>query len=234
MARLSRLVVPQQPHFINQIGHDRQPVFRDSEDYAAYLNWLREGARKFRVALHAYVLLPEETALLATPVDEQGLSRMMQWVSRYYVPWFNHKYHRSGTLWGGRYKAAVLDAPSWLLDCCRYLEMLPVRASAAAEPADYRWSSFAHHAGIQADPLITDHPLYWALGNTPFEREAAYRQRMELGISAAESERIASALRSGWALGPEAFRDELEKKTGRRAGPTRRGRPPKRREAIVE
>jgi putative transposase len=227
MARLSRLVVPQQPHYVSQVGHDGQPVFRDSEDYAAYLNWLREGARKFRVAIHAYALLPEHIALLATPSDEQGLSRLMQWVSRYYVPFFNAKYGRSGTLWGGRYKASVLDAPTWLLDCCRFIETLPVRAGAAAEPGDYRWSSFAHHAGTQADPLITDHPLYWALGNTPFEREAAWRRRMEGGLSAAESERLASALRSGWALGPETFRSEMEKKTGRRAGPARRGRPPK-------
>ena len=42
MARLPRLVVPHQPHYISQHGHDGQPVFRDSEDYAAYLGWLRE------------------------------------------------------------------------------------------------------------------------------------------------------------------------------------------------
>lgn len=227
MARLSRLVVPQQPHYVSQVGHDRQPVFRDSEDYATYLNWLREGARKFRVAIHAYVLLPEAIDLLATPADAEGLPRMMQWLSRYYVPYFNRKYGRTGTLWGGRYRAAVLDAPTWLLDCCRFLEMQPVRLGTAAEPQEYRWSSFAHHAGIQADPVITDHPLYWALGNTPFEREAAYRRRVEAGMSAAETERLASALRSGWALGPEAFRSEMERKTGRRAGPARRGRPPK-------
>jgi putative transposase len=226
MARLPRLVLPHQAHYISQYGHDRQPVFRDGEDYAAYLAWLREASRKFRVGVHAYVLLPEEINLLATPADEDGLGRMMQWVGRYYVPYFNRKYGRSGTLWSGRYKATVIDAPSYFLDCCRYMEMRPVLVSAAADPADYPWSSYGHHAGLRADQLISDHPLYWALGNTPFEREAAYRRLMEQGMSTAEIARLQSAVSAGWVLGPDKFRQEVEKQTRRRAGPARRGRPP--------
>ena len=227
MARLPRLVVPHQTHYISQYGHDRQPVFRDGEDYGAYLAWLREASRKFQVAVHAYVLLPEEVNLLATPVDEEGLGRMMQWVGRYYVPYFNRKYARSGTLWSGRYKATVIDAANYFLACCRYMEMRPVLAGAAADPADYPWSSYAHHAGIRADQLISGHSLYWALGNTPFEREAGYRRLMEQGMSTAEIARLQAAVSAGWALGSDGFRQELEKKTQRRAGPARRGRPPR-------
>ena len=227
MARLPRLVVPHQPHYISQRGHDGQPVFRDGDDYAAYLGWLREAGRKFDVAVHAYVLLPEEINLLATPSDQDGLGKMMQWTGRYYVPWFNRKYARSGTLWGSRYKATVVDASSHFLDCCLYMEMRPVLVGAAADPADYRWSSYAHHAGTQTDALVADHPLYWALGNTPFEREAAYRGRMERGMSSTEITRLETAVQAEWALGSDAFRVDLEKRTQRRVGPARRGRPPR-------
>jgi len=227
MARLPRLVLPHQPHYISQRGHDGQPVFRDSEDYAAYLGWLREAGKKFGVAIHGYLLLPEEINLLITPSDQQGLGRMMQWIGRYYVPWFNRKYARSGTLWSSRYKATVVDAQSHFLDCCLYMEMRPVLVGAAADPADYRWSSYAHHAGTAAEPLIADHPLYWALGNTPFEREAAYRGLMERGMSSKEIARLERAVRAEWALGSESFRSDLEKRTQRRVGPARRGRPPK-------
>lgn len=75
MARLPRLVIPQQTHYLSQQGHDRQPVFRDSDDYIAYLAWLREASWKFGVALHAYVLLPESIDLLITPSDEEGPAR---------------------------------------------------------------------------------------------------------------------------------------------------------------
>jgi len=227
MARLPRLVVPHQPHYISQRGHDGQPVFRDSEDYAAYRNWLLEAGKKFGVAIHAYLLLPEEINLLINPSDQDGPGKMMQWTGRYYVPWFNRKYSRSGTLWTSRYKATVVDAQSHFLDCCLYMEMRPVLLGAAVDPADYRWSSYGHHAGVEPDPLVADHPLYWALGNTPFEREAAYRRLMERGMSSSKIALLESTVRAEWAMGSDAFRSDLEKRTQRRVGPARRGRPPK-------
>ena len=82
MARLPRLVVPHQPHHIVQQGNDRQPIFHAAEDYQRLLGWLRESARQYKVALHAYVLMPTQLQLLATPSDEEGLARTMQRVGR--------------------------------------------------------------------------------------------------------------------------------------------------------
>ncbi len=35
--------------------------------------------------------------------------------------------------------------------------------------------------------LVTPHALYWALGNTPFAREAAYAELVQAGISVERS-----------------------------------------------
>ena len=176
MARLPRLVIPHQPHHVIQRGNDRQAIFRDGDDHLAFLRWLRDASKSFKVAIHAYVLMPNHVHLLASPSDQSGLARMMQWIGRYYVPYFNQKYQRTGTLWEGRYKATVIDSEQYFMICSRYIELNPVRAGLVDNPADYRWSSYAHHVGIKADPLISDHSLYWRLGNTPFGREAAYSQ----------------------------------------------------------
>ena len=122
MARLPRIVVPHQPHYMTQAGNGRQTVFADAEDYLAFLGWMREAARQFKVAIHAYMLLPDRLALLASPTDTNGLGRMMQWIGRHYVPYFNAKYQRTGTLWQGRYKATVIDASQYLLLCSRFIE----------------------------------------------------------------------------------------------------------------
>jgi len=63
-----RLVVPNQVHHIIQRGHDKQTIFRDSADYTAFLEWLREGAKRFKLAIHAYVLMDDHIHLLATPL----------------------------------------------------------------------------------------------------------------------------------------------------------------------
>jgi len=225
MARLSRLVISHQQHHIMQWGNDRQAIFKDADDYASFLSWLAEAARQFKVAIHAYALLPDHLHLLATPSDADGLSRMMQWLGRHYVPYFNRKYQRSGTLWQGRYKATVIDPEAYFLTCSSYIELSPVQAALAREPADYAWTSYLHHIGARHDALITDHSLYWGMGNTPFQREAAYKELVEQGVSQKDGEALLHATEKGWLLGSSAFKAEMEKQTQRRVAPGKRGRP---------
>ncbi|HVL77389.1 MAG TPA: transposase [Noviherbaspirillum sp.] len=231
MARLPRLVAPNQPHHVTQSGLDSLTIFRDAQDFQIFHGWLREAARQFKVSVHAYVVMPDHFQLLATPHDEHGLGRMMQWIGRKYVPYFNARYARQGTLWQGRYKATVVDASSYLLLCSRYIEQLPVRAGLALSVADYPWSSASHHAGLKPDALITDHAAYWALGNTPFAREAAYRALVDQNLSADEVGMLNGAVRRGWPLGPNSFQQDLARRLGRRVSPSRRGRPARKAEA---
>ena len=225
MARQPRLILPKQPHHIVQRGNDRQLIFRAPEDYDRFLGWLRESSRFYRVAIHAYALLPTHLHLLATPDTEEGLAAMMQKLGRFYVPWYNSKYERAGGLFEGRFRTAVVDTDRHFLMCSRFIELAPVREGQASEPGAYAWSSYPHHAGLQPDSTITDHALVWALGNTPFQREAAYIDLVQQGIGADELEQIATAVQKGQPLGSQAFKQELERKTQRRILPAKRGRP---------
>ncbi|SDE16514.1 putative transposase [Massilia sp. PDC64] len=225
MARQPRLILPNQPHHILQRGNDNQVIFRDDEDYRRFLEFLRESAKFYRVAIHAYVLMPNHLHVLATPSDEDGLAAMMQKVGRLYVPWFNNKYGRSGTLFQGRFRTSVIDADAYFLACIRYIELNPLRNQLAFDPLDYPWSSYAHHAGVRPDPLITDHAKYWELGNTPFQREAAYIELARQGMSGQELDTINAAVLKGAPLGSHAFKVELEHKTKRQILPAKRGRP---------
>jgi putative transposase len=225
MARLPRLIVPHQPHHLIQQGNDRQPIFREPEDYQRFLGWLRDSAREYKVAIHAYVLMPTHLQLLATPSDEDGLAQAMQRVGRYYVPWYNAKYGRSGSLFQGRFKTSVIDSATYFLQCSLYIECSPVRAQLAGDALAYPWSSYAHHAGVNPDPVVTDHALYWALGNTPFQREALYKELAERPLTAPQLEVIDKAVLKGWPLGSDAFKADLEKKAQRQVLPAKRGRP---------
>jgi putative transposase len=225
MARLPRLILPKLPHVVIQRGNDNQTIFRDDEDYRRFLGWLRESAKTYRVAIHAYALMPNHLQLLATPVDEDGLAAMMQKVGRLYVPWFNNKYGRSGTLFQGRFRTSVVDPQEYFLTCVRYIELHPVRSQLAYTPLDYPWSSYPHHTGVQPDPLITDHVKFWELGNTPFQREAAYNELVQQGLNSQELETLDGALLKGAALGSHTFKLELERKTKRQILPAKRGRP---------
>jgi putative transposase len=233
MARLPRLVLVNHPHHVLQTGHDNQDIFREPEDYPRFLAWLRESAKEFKVAIHAYALMPNHLHLLATPSTPEGLAQMMQRTGRYYVPWFNSKYARSGSLFQGRFKTSLIDAQHYFMLCSRYIESNPVRSQLASDLRDYPWSSYPHHAGLRPDPVITDHALYWALGNTPFQREAAYIELSQPSLSQTELATVAAALLKGWPLGSDAFKTEIQHRAKRQVLPARRGRPPKAKPAEV-
>lgn len=225
MARLPRLALAGELHHVMLRGLVGQPVFRDDSDRAAFVAMLREAAAGEHVAIHAYVLLDHEVHLLATPTEAAALGRMVQNVGRRYVAAFNRRHGRRGTLWEGRFGASVLEAEPWLLDASVVVETLPVRAGIVGAAADWPWSSAGHHAGRRRDPLVSDHPAYWRLGNTPFERELAHTRALEAGVPDHTVEQLAAATRRGHALGSPAFVSRLAEEARRTVQPRPKGRP---------
>ena len=225
MARLPRLTLPGYPHHVIQRGNNRQPIFATSADRQVLLDLLFDNAKKFEVAIHAYVLMGNHFHLLATPQTLDGLPLMMQAVGRRYVRYFNDTQQRSGTLWEGRYKSTLIQAERYLLACMAYIDLNPVRAGLVAHPRDYPWSSFGHYTGQRIDRLITPHALFWELGNTPFAREAAYAQLVLSGISVVQQAALTDAALQGWALGEPDFVADLQKRTARRVSKGSAGRP---------
>jgi len=225
MARLPRLIVPGYPHHVIQRGVDRQPIVRTDADYEALRGFIAEEARAAGVALHAYVLMPNHFHLLLTPTQEGALARMMQSVGRRHVRHFNAQTQRSGTLWEGRYRCAVLQPQAHLLAAMAYLDLNPVRAGLAEAAADYPWSSHRHCIGQAVEKGLSTHPLYWALGNTPFAREQAYADRVAQGLGAELVRQLTDSGLHGWALGDEAFLAGLQKHSPRRVRKGRPGRP---------
>ena len=226
MARLGRYFLPDQPLHVIQRGIDRRAVFFRPDDYARYRAWLIEAADEYGCAVHAYVLMTNHVHLLVTPSDAESLPRTMQSLGRRYVRYINGTHRRTGTMWEGRYRAAPIDSDAYFLDCCRYIELNPVRARSVAHPRDYKWSSYRAHIGGEKDPLVSDHPLYRALGRSAAERQKAYREMFRAKLSAEFIEALRAATNGGWALGPERFKRKIAKLAGRRATKLPLGRPP--------
>jgi putative transposase len=99
--------------------------------------------------------------------------------------------------------------------------------AAAAGPAAAPWSSAAHHLGTATDTLPSDPPEWWMLGNTPFEREHAWRARLQAGPDPARAAALTRAVQGAWVAGSAAFAAQVEAMAGRPARPRRPGRPPR-------
>lgn len=225
MARQPRLAAAGHVHHVLQRGHNEQAVFLDDEDRGAFVALLRHAASAEQVAVHGYVLLDNEVQLLVTPPGARSLSRLMQAVGRGHGARFNRRHGHVGTLWAGRFRASIIEPDRWLLRCLCFVEGTASRSRDAVAGAVAPWSSAPHHLGLRREGMLSEHAAYWSLGNTPFERESAWRQLLERGLTDTDTVRIARALRTGAVLGGTDFQKQLAAETGRSVVSRPVGRP---------
>lgn len=227
MPRQPRLDLPHVPQHVVQRGNDRRPCFFEEIDRTRYLSELSDIAGRIGCAVHAYVLMTNHVHLLVTPSQTGQVGSMMQALGRRFVRYVNDRYHRTGTLWEGRYKACLVDSDHYLLRCYRYIELNPVRAGLVPTPSLYRWSSYHANALGEHAPLITAHSAYLALDPQTERRARVYLEFVEEALDPEELDVIRLRLQRQHALGGDRFRTMIEEQLQRRAGPAKIGRPHK-------
>jgi putative transposase len=223
MARRQRFLPVGIPAHIIHRGVNRQICFASDEDIAAYVNWLKEGARKYGVLIHAWVVMTNHVHLILTPTIDDACSFCMQYIGRHYVRYFNYRYQRTGPLFEGRFRSHPIQEDGYYLNCSRYIELNPVRAGIVNDPREYRWSSYCAQAlGLRVD-MWTAHSQYQQLGNTKRARQIAYRRLFDDEPNEALIHDIKRCQKTGFVLGTEKFRRDFEKLTGQPQSHQKRG-----------
>jgi putative transposase len=225
MPRRPRIKLAEVPQHVVQRGINREPCFFAEEDYHCYLHWLQKSAADWGCAIHAYVLMTNHVHLLVTSAKPEGIAKMMQSIGRRYVQYINRSYHRTGSLWEGRFKSSLVQAEEYLLTCMRYIELNPVRANMVNDPAQYRWSSYRHNGLGQADDRITPHPLYLSLDKDVAKRLTEYRGLFRSQLDDEALPDIRLALLQGQPLGSERFSEMMCAAVGVRRAQKKPGRP---------
>ena len=172
---------------------------------------LGERANHFRQAPHA----------------GRSISRIMQSLAVAHTWHFHRRRSSSGHVWQGRFKSPVIETDEHLLTVMRYAESNPLRAKMVTDLGSWRWSSYAAHAGMGVDPLVTEAPAWAQLGANN-EKRQAYWQRW---LHTPQTERELSALRksvvSGWPFGSDRWVKRMARLLGVPLEPRPRGRPRK-------
>lgn len=228
MPRKARILVPNYPHHIVQRGHNRKVVFLANEDYQFYLENLKEWKIKLGFKLYAWCLMTNHVHLIVEPGDDAGtVSELMKRLAGRQAAFVNKQEGRSGALWEGRFKASPIQRDNYLLACCRYVEMNPVRANMVVGPRQYRWSSYRERIGCVAHGLLDMDASYLGLADNVNGRVVRYQAYLKQDASDHEME----LLRKSWArnqlTGNDRFVDEIEIRLGRRVEHRARGRPAK-------
>lgn len=226
MPRSSRVVLSNCPHHIIQRGHNRQIVFAGDEDYLYYLENLKEWKHELGCKIYAFCLMTNHVHLIVDPGEKvENLALLMKRVSGRQTRYVNKMEGRSGTLWEGRYKSSPIKAGEYLLACCRYIELNPVRAKIVEKPEKYKWSSYRYKVRIEELDWLDLDPFYVGMGKTKKEREDKYKKWMEETVPDGEWELIRQVVQRGQLTGSNRFIEEVSKRSGKRIEFRGQGRP---------
>ena len=180
MPRMARVIVPHCPHHIVQRGHNKNAVFIGDKDFEYYLSTLEEWKQALQVNVYAYCLMTNHIHLILEAGNKpENISLLMKRLAGRQTRYVNKLEKRTGSLWEGRYKISPIETGSYLLRCCRYVELNPVKARMVKQAQDYKWSSY--RAKISDDEVCDwlDFDEYY-LGLE--DRKAAYKNFVEEGI----------------------------------------------------
>lgn len=194
MLRKARILVPNYLHHIVQRGHNRKVVFLTDEDYQFYQENLKEWKIKLGIKLYAWCLMTNHIHLILEPgVDASAVSKLMKRLAGRQAAFINKQEGRSGALWEGRFKASPIQRDNYLLACCRYVEMNPVRASMVAGPRQYHLSSYRERIGLVNQDLLDLDVSYLDLANDVNMRIERYQIYLKQGASETEIELLRDA-----------------------------------------
>ena len=227
MPRNSRPNAPGIPRLVSMVGHNQGVVFHSRDDCVTFLACLEESTYEVDCALHAFALMSNRVLLLVSPCSSASLSRFIQSISRQFTLTVNRRRGRCGTLWTGRYRAALVEPSGFLLTAYRFIDTFANRLKTPGVPNFERYCSFPHHGGSRRCRYIEEHEVYRRLSSTELERRQRYRELCESPLPASVISSIESTIYRQLVLGSDDFRDAMAKKYGIKVRLGNPGRPPK-------
>ena len=150
-------VLPNQPHHLILRGNNRRRIFSYVSEYRFFLRRLRLAGREYRVRTHALSLMTNHVHLIVTPPDSASLSRFVKSTAQPYAQRRNRARGGTGKLFEERFKCVPIIREEQMAITTVYVELNPVRAGICRDASEYRWSTYAMHAGHgAADNFVRD------------------------------------------------------------------------------
>lgn len=226
MPRTARMILPHTPHHIVQRGHNRSAVFIQPRDYLYYLDNLIEWSTKLRVKVHSFCLMTNHVHLLLEPGDDTStVSELMKRLAARQCRYLNNLEKRTGSIWEGRFKCSPVERDNYLLQCCRYIELNPVKAKIVSQPEDYAWSSYGRRVTSTLPAWMGQDNVLPLLAIDARRAADLYKGFVALGCP--DQEFIQGTTSRNQLLGSSRFMDEVEQRTGERIENRTQGRPRK-------
>lgn len=150
MGRSRRIWNPDAYEHVVMRGNNRQAIFQEQSDIAAFFRVLTYAHEKYPFTILSYCLMTNHYHLLIRS-PEVPLGKLMALINKRYSDYHKKKYNYSGYLYESRYYASKAITHKSILAVSRYIHRNPINTSQpmVKDMKDYPYSSYR----LYADPL---------------------------------------------------------------------------------
>lgn len=128
-------------------GINQQQIFEDNEDYAKFIQVIRDCKSLSGFQLFAYCLMGNHIHLLLKETNEP-IEQIFRRIGSRYVYWYNVKYRRVGHLFQDRFKSEPIETNEYFLTVLRYIHQNPIKAGVCKKVEEYPYSSYGQFLEI--------------------------------------------------------------------------------------
>jgi putative transposase len=219
MARPLRFQYAGATYHLMARGDGGKAVFETDRDCFDFLDRLGKVCASHGWQVHAWVLMGNHFHLLVETPEPNLVTGMKTLLGGFSQAW-NRRRKRRGHVFQGRYKSVPVsgtDCDAWYFRIVAdYIHLNPARAGLAGgrrgSLASYRWSSLGGYLGGKAFAWQVHERVLKAF---ELARDGRGRRAYVAWLEARAAEggmvtpEASKALKRGWCLGPESFRDRL-------------------------
>lgn len=206
MPRVPRINIENVLYYITSRGDRDEAIFRDSNDYDAYMELLKRAKDQYKFKLFAFCLMANHLHLLLELKGDTSISQIMHSLNSGYIKYFNAKYKRSGHLFQERYKTAILEKEPYLLLAGAYIHLNPKAAGLAANIADYPYSSYQFYAKDKSGFLDMKSEIKETLGSLKGRGYAEYTG----GLSEDDIKAFSRSMSKNPIMGSDPFVEKIK------------------------
>jgi putative transposase len=231
MARQVRIQFENAIYHVVARGDRHERIVQGEKDCVMFIDTFGEACAKTGWLVHAWVLMSNHYHLvLRTP--QANLVAGMRWFQNTYTRRFNVGHKLWGHLFGGRYKAILVESGEfgsgdYLSSLIDYVHLNPIRAKTVDGTTqrllDYPWSSLSKGYAVpprERPPWLNADDGFGVVGlPDSAEGRRRYVRRLEQRARQGPNpppmpahQSLQSTLRRGWYWGSEQFREFLLKK----------------------
>lgn len=112
-------------------------IFKKRQFKELFLKVVKEAKKKYKFSMKNFCIMGNNVHMIIKPLQEESLSRIMQWILSVFAVRFNKMMNYVGHVWRARFQSKIIDNIKQLINTFRNITEAPVDDGLVKNAIDY-------------------------------------------------------------------------------------------------